>query len=331
MFNRDKLNKPTHSMNSIVLLTFDVEDWFQVENFKECIPFSTWSSYELRVEKNTYRILDLLDSFNPQSKIHHLQQKTNYESSTISYQPDGPSKLKTTFFILGWVAERLPNLVREIHSRGHEVASHGYYHNLCNQETKKELKKDLIDSKKLLEDIIGFPVHGYRAPSFSVNNEILKIIEDCGYLFDSSFNSFGMNKRYGKIDLIQNGKMGIAYRISDNFYEIPISNINFFNLVLAWGGGGFFRLIPLSLFKLGAYSILKRENTYLFFLHPWEIDPEQPKVSKASAFYKFRHYHNLRKNYSRLSKLLEHFQQCHFLSCYQYLKLKTREGQEKLE
>ncbi|MDL1968851.1 MAG: polysaccharide deacetylase family protein, partial [Deltaproteobacteria bacterium] len=131
-------------MNYHILLTIDVEDWFQVENFKQWIPFSSWSSYELHVEKNTHQLLDLMDSI------------TLEPSSLLASQlPSSANLPKASFFVLGWLAERLPGLVREIHSRGHEVASHGYNHNLCNQQSCEDLKKDLKDSKKLLEDIIG--------------------------------------------------------------------------------------------------------------------------------------------------------------------------------
>ena len=181
------------------LLTIDVEDWFQVENFKEYIPFSSWSSYKLRVEKNTLRLLDLLDS-------------VSFKFQVSSF------KIRATFFILGWIAEKLPNLVREIQSRGHEIASHGYSHNLCIKESPERLRSDLLKSKKLLEDITGTQVYGYRAPSFSIDNNVLKIIEDSGYTYDSSFNSFGMHSRYGHIDLSSGKKTGIAYRISDTFY-----------------------------------------------------------------------------------------------------------------
>ena len=251
-------------MSSHILLTIDVEDWFQVENFKQWIPFSSWQSYELRVEKNTHYLLDILDSIK-------LNKRTNPTSSP-----------KGTFFVLGWIAERLPHLVREIHSRGHEVASHGYCHNLCKECSFEDLREDLIDSKKLLEDSTGERIYGYRAPSFSINKDILKIIEECGYLYDSSFNSFGIHGRYGQVDLSHNIKKGITAKISDNFYEIPISNFRFGDRILPWGGGGYFRLIPSFIFRLGVQSILKKENAYLFYIHPWEMDPKQPRVKEAS-------------------------------------------------
>jgi len=222
--------------------------------------------------------------------------------------------------VLGWIAERLPHLVKEIHSRGHEVASHGYRHNLCTDCSSEDLKTDLVESKKRLEDTIGAQVFGYRAASFSIDDKILKVIEECGYLYDSSFNSFGMHSRYGQIYLSQNTQNGIATKISHTFYELPISNMKLGNRILPWGGGGYFRLIPFPVFSKGVKSILKKEKAYLFYMHPWEIDPEQPKVSEASEFYRFRHYTNLSKTYAKLSKFLESFNQCSFFTCHQYLK-----------
>jgi polysaccharide deacetylase family protein (PEP-CTERM system associated) len=292
-----------HDRQTYILLTIDVEDWFQVENFKRYIPFSSWPSYELRVEKNTYRLLDLLDSC----------------SSTHNAQLAIRSPIKATFFVLGWIAERLPHLVREIHSRGHEVASHSYLHNMCNEQPYEDLKKDFSGSKKLLEDITGSPVYGLRAPNFSISDDILKIIEECGYLYDSSFNSFVMRGRYGQIDLSQSVRNGIAAKISDKFYELPISNLKFAHQVFPWGGGGYFRFIPFTLFKIGIKFILGQEKAYLFYFHPWEIDPEQPKVNQASSFYKFLHYINLRKTHKRLSKLIENFAHCNFITCNQYI------------
>jgi len=304
-----------------LLFTIDVEDWFQVENFKQYIPFSSWSSHELRVEKNTHRLLNLLDS----ASSHHL--------ATRNSQPETRNPIYATFFVLGWIAERLPHLVKEISSRGHEIASHGYYHHLCNDCSPDDLKKDLIKSKSLLEDIVGFPVYGYRAPSFSISDDTLKIIEDCGYLYDSSYNSFAIHGRYGQISPFQNGQKGIAYKIPrtpnsklatrnsqlETFYELPISNLRFAHQVFPWGGGGYFRLIPFPLFRLGVRSILKKENAYLFYMHPWEIDENQPRVDEAFVFYKFRHYINLSKTHRKLSKLIESFAHCNFITCSQYL------------
>ena len=288
-----------------ILLTIDVEDWFQVENFKQYIPFPSWPQHELRVEKNVHRLLDLFDSCNLQPATHNRYAH----------------KVRCTFFILGWIAERLPHLVREIQDRGHEVASHGFNHNLCTEESSHRLKQDLLDSKKLLEDIIGAPVFGYRAPSFSISDNTLKVIEECGYLYDSSFNSFAMHGRYGKILLNSYAKKGISYQVSNNFYELPVSNLTIGkkSFVLPWGGGAYFRIIPFSIFKRGVESILKKENAYLFYMHPWEIDPDQPRVGETSPSCKFKHYINLKKTFLKLTHFIEYFGQCRFVSCRQYL------------
>lgn len=302
-----------------ILITIDVEDWFQVENFKRCIPFSTWSQKELRVEKNVHRLLDLFDSCNSQPSSHSM--KPDYELSATNYEESSKNNIKATFFTLGWLAKRFPNLVREIQARGHEVASHGFNHSLCIGKSCQSLEQDLLDSKKLLEDTINDPVAGFRAPSFSISNDILKIIEDCGYLYDSSFNSFAMHGRYGKLLLNSNSRKGISYQICHNFFELPISNLTLGKkgFVLPWGGGAYFRIIPFSIFKRGVGNILKNKNAYLFYMHPWEIDPDQPRVNHASSTCKFRHYINLSKTFAKLTRFIKYFSHCQFITCRQYL------------
>ena len=313
-----------------LIITIDVEDWFQVENLRQCIPFSSWQSYELRVEKSTHRLLNLLDSCTLKKTT------TSSQSGKSCLNNNSPH---ATFFVLGWIANRLPHLVREVYARGHEIGSHGNYHNLGINCSSDDLKRDIMDSKKLLEDIIGDRVYGYRAPRFSINNDILKTIEECGYLYDSSFNPFFMYSRYGHLDLSQNRTRGIAFPISSSrqqatsnkhrsaivnrqssiFFELPISNIRIGKHTLPWGGGGYFRLIPFPIFRLGVQSILREKNTYLFYIHPWEIDPDQPRVNDASVFCKIRHYLNLSKTHSKLSKFIKSFAHCNFITCSQYL------------
>ena len=276
-----------------ILLTFDVEDWFQVENFKEYISFDSWDSHKLRVEKNTHTILNLLDSFN--------------------FKP------KATFFILGWIARRLPHLVKEINNRGHEVANHGDHHHLCTKQSLKEVFNDLKKGKEILEDIIGKRVYGYRAPSFAINNDILQIIKETGHIYDSSFNSFSMHGRYGTIDLSDNNQKNITNKISDNFYELPISNLNIRQKIMPLGGGGYFRLIPFPLFKLGMNQVIKKDKAFLFYSHPWEFDPGQPSVEQASTGFKFRHYINLDKTHSKLASLIKNFKNLKFTTCIDYI------------
>jgi polysaccharide deacetylase family protein (PEP-CTERM system associated) len=302
-------------MNSIntkhmkhILLTIDVEDWFQVENFKPYIPFDTWGSRELRVERNVHQLLDQLDSLDFAAK--------GTGSADEIYENRMP---RATFFVLGWIADKLSHLVREIQSRGHEIASHGYNHQLCNQLSSPELKRDLLDSKKRLEEIIGSPVLGYRAPSFAVDDDILKLIQDTGYLYDSSYNSFSIHGRYGKISLNGDHKRGIAHKISDDFFELPVSNLMIKGRVLPWGGGAYFRLIPLPIFKLGINFILRREDAYLFYIHPWELDSQQPRVSEASTFARFRHYVNLKNARDKLTDMVSGLSHCRFITCGDYL------------
>ena len=280
---------------STILLTIDVEDWFQVENFKSYIDFSTWNSFELRVEKNTHMILDLLDAF--------------------SFKP------KATFFILGWIAERLPTLVRQIRNRGHEVASHGDNHHLCTALDKNQLAQDLLTSKKRLEDITGHAVYGYRAPSFAINDQVLKMIKQASYLYDSSYNSFSAHGRYGSIDLLKAVKKGGSYQLDNHFFELPISNLRLCNKTIPLGGGGYFRLYPTFFFKQGIKNVLKKDNAFIFYTHPWEFDPNQPRVHQASRGFKFRHYINLEKTESKLKQIIKSFSNYEFVTCQRYIDL----------
>jgi polysaccharide deacetylase family protein (PEP-CTERM system associated) len=305
---------------SVILLTFDVEDWFQVENFRQCIPFYSWPACELRIENNLHTILDLLDSIklnNPSNPSNPQHRPTSPSLCAMRSAPCGT--LKATFFVIGWLAERLPHLVLEIQKRGHEIASHGYFHKLCSEQSPDDLRMDLIKTKELLEDMTGTAVYGYRAPSFSISDDAIDIIIETGHLYDSSFNSFHLNKRYGRINLNGSNGNGILHQITDSFYELPISNLNIANRMIPWGGGGYFRLIPSKLFGQGVLSILKKQGAYLFYMHPWEVDPEQPRVSNIPIASKFRHYINLNKTFSKLSYFLHSFKNCRFLTCHQYL------------
>jgi polysaccharide deacetylase family protein (PEP-CTERM system associated) len=294
-----------HASQSL-LLTFDVEDWFQVENFKDWIPCTSWNDQESRVVRNTHRILDLLDT------VIRLPSSPGR---------DGDPRIKATFFVLGWIAERFPKLVAEIHARGHEVASHGYGHALANQMGIKALAKDLRRSKEKLEDIIGMEVLGYRAPSFSISDAVLDQIQKAGYLYDSSFNDFALHGRYGACDACRRAELrnSIAIEIEPNFYEIPISNYKWWGMTIPFGGGGYFRLMPFLLYRVGVRRIIARQQSYVMYLHPWEFDPGQPKVTAASLGYRFRHSVNLKRTLPRLRKLIGFFASCEFLTCREYI------------
>jgi polysaccharide deacetylase family protein (PEP-CTERM system associated) len=288
------LNTTASAEKPSILLTFDVEDWFQVENFKDYIPFLTWDSFDLRVGNNTLRVLDLLDSF--------------------VFKP------KATFFILGWIAQKMPDLVREIHIRGHEVASHGVDHHLPGSLSATDLAEDLAASKALLESIIQDNVYGFRAPSFAINDYVLTAIQKAGYCYDSSYNSFSGHGRYGTIDLSSAQQYQGSFRINDTFYELPVSNLTIADRVIPLGGGGYFRLLPFPVFKIGMEYVLKKDKAFVFYAHPWEFDPAQPRVNQASRGFKFRHYVNLHRTEKKLTALLNTFEQHDFITCGHYLK-----------
>jgi polysaccharide deacetylase family protein (PEP-CTERM system associated) len=281
-------------MQNTILLTFDVEDWFQVENFKKYIPYSSWGSKELRVEKNTNELLDLLDSVSV--------------------------PVQATFFILGWIAERYPDLVRDIQKRGHEVASHGFDHHLCYNQSPDDLRDDLLRSKELLEDLTGRQVAGYRAPSFSITDNTIALVREVGYLYDSSFNSYEGHGRYGALRLPQNAKLEAPiYAITPSFYEIPVSNLRVGSHIIPWGGGGYFRLLPAFLHRFGVKRILKQKKHYTFYMHPWEIDLEQPRVQEAKFFFRFRHYVNLHTTKRKLKLFIESNGDNSFQSCNDFI------------
>lgn len=287
--------KPASRNNKTILLTFDVEDWFQVENFKECISYSTWPLRELRVEKNTIQLLDLLD--------------------------DAPTRVGATFFILGWIAVRCPNLVREIHHRGHEVASHGVNHHLCYKQTSEMLRQDLIKSKEILEDIIGSEVLGYRAPSFSITDDAINCVQEAGYLYDSSYNSYEGHGRYGSLTQLKDVQQDIpVYTLSPSFYEIPVSNLRIGSTILPWGGGGYFRLLPSILHRAGVKYILKQSGCYTFYMHPWEIDPDQPRVNDVKSSLRYRHYVNLSSTKKKLQKLIVSNADHSFCTCKEFIQ-----------
>lgn len=261
-------------------LTVDVEDYFQVSAFSENINYSDWDNYPLRVEDNTRALLELFDQH----------------------------KVTATFFVLGWVAERTPGLVREIAACGHEVACHGFSHQLVYNQSPQVFREETLRSKQLLEDIIQQPVYGYRAASYSITERsrwALDIIAEAGFIYDSSIFPV-RHDRYG-----MPGTPEAPYILESpagrSITEFPLATARVFGYRLPVAGGGYFRLYPYLVTRLGLSQINAQQRPFIFYLHPWEIDPGQPRIA-ARWFSRFRHYNNLDKCQSRLHKLLGDFQ-----------------------
>ena len=283
-----------------ILITVDVEDWFQVENLRSRIRHQQWDSFELRVENNIRRLLALFAQHG----------------------------VVATFFVLGWLAERCPAMVRRISAAGHEVASHGYGHGLCYELPSPALREDLHRSKALLEDITGQAIYGYRAPNFSLTSELATLLAELGYTYDSSYNSFSLHDRYGKLDATWQPATNGCFVATSGLIELPVSNIRLGPWTVPWGGGGYFRLWPGSLFRWGVSRILKRHGFYLFYVHPWEIDPGQPRVTGLRRFDRFRHYVNLERTELKLHRFFSAFRSANFLRCYNKAKAANHEEHE---
>ena len=261
-------------------MTVDVEDYFQVSAFAGNINQHEWDKHPLRVENNTYKLLDLFDEVS----------------------------VKATFFTLGWVAERKPELVSEIARRGHEVACHGYSHQLVYNQTPEVFQEETIRAKSILEDIIQQPVLGYRAASYSITEKslwALDILAESGFIYDSSIFPV-RHDRYGMPDTPEY-PYHMKTPAGHSIIEFPLSTAKIINYRLPVAGGGYFRLYPYWLSKAGLRQINRQQKPFIFYLHPWEVDPEQPRIS-ASWFSRFRHYNNLDKCEPRLRKLMSDFQ-----------------------
>jgi len=261
-------------------LTVDVEDYFQVSAFAGSIGQREWDNHPLRVEKNTHKLLDLFDDY----------------------------QVKATFFILGWVAERKKDLVLEIAERGHEVACHGYSHQLVYNQSPEVFQQETIRAKNILEDIIQQQVRGYRAASYSITEKsqwALDILAETGFVYDSSIFPVH-HDRYGMPDTPEHPYI-LKTPAGNSIIEFPLSTAKIINYRLPVAGGGYFRLYPYWLSRMGLKQINRQQKPFIFYLHPWEIDPDQPRIS-ASWFSRFRHYNNLDKCEDRLRNLLADFQ-----------------------
>jgi len=258
-------------------LTIDVEDYFQVSAFAPYIRRDEWDARECRVERNVDRILAMLAS----------------------------RDTKATFFTLGWVAERYPQLVKRIVEGGHELASHGYGHERASDREPAAFSQDITRAKHLLEDIGGTAVKGYRAPSFSIGTKNLWAFEHlarAGYTYSSSIYPI-KHDHYGMPDSPR-----FAYRVASGLLEVPVTTLRMMSRNLPSSGGGYFRLLPygISRWMIRRINAVDRESA-IFYFHPWEIDAEQPRVAGIDAKTRFRHYVNIPRMESKLQSLLADF------------------------
>jgi polysaccharide deacetylase family protein (PEP-CTERM system associated) len=260
-------------------MSVDVEDYFHVSVFDGIVPRSAWESMESRVRPNTERLLDIFDEFD----------------------------IRSTFFVLGWVGERHPDLVLEIARRGHEVASHGYAHRLVYDQTRTAFRDDVKRAKAILEDAGGRTVLGYRAPSYSITPRslwALDVLIEEGYQYDSSIFPI-RHDRYG---IPVSGR--VPYRVdrpAGTLIEVPGSTTRAGSLNLPVAGGGYFRILPYWWTRWGISRVNELEHRpAVFYLHPWEIDPDQPRL-KTGRLGRFRHYRNLAETEARLRQLLTDF------------------------
>ena len=258
-------------------LTIDVEDYFQVSAFAPYIARSEWDTRECRIERNIDCILEML----------------------------ARRSIKATFFTLGWIAERYPRLVREIVEEGHELASHGYGHERASDQTPDAFFADIQLAKVILEDLSGCAVNGYRAPSFSIGQKNLWAFDSlarAGYRYSSSVYPI-RHDHYGMPESPR-----FVYEVRSGLLEIPITTLRMLNRNFPSSGGGYFRLLPYPLSRWMLRRVNRRDcESGVFYFHPWEIDPEQPRLAGISHKTRFRHYVNMSRMQDRLTRLLGDF------------------------
>ena len=269
--------RTAHDGAIVNALTIDVEDYFQVSAFSEHVQRSTWETQPSRVEANIDRILTLLSGAN----------------------------VRATFFTLGWIADRYPGLIRRIFEGGHEIASHGYDHHRATDQGYGAFLADIRLAKAVLEDVSGSEIKGYRAPSFSIGRRnvwAFDCIADAGYRYSSSVYPI-RHDHYGMPDAPR-----FAHEARTGLLEIPVATVRLLSSNWPAGGGGYFRLLPycISRWSIRRVNAVDRQPA-MFYFHPWELDPDQPRIEGPGLKSRFRHYLNLRRMAPRLSHLLDDF------------------------
>jgi hypothetical protein len=357
------------------ILTIDLEDYFQVHAFSDVIRFEDWDKFECRIERNTDRLLEILNAATHNSKLNIQNSNSGH---LVTHSPNNllTQSVKATFFVLGWIAERYPNLVRRIQKEGHEIACHGYAHRLVYTQSRNEFRQDIKKAKSILEEITGSEVMGYRAPSYSITNKsqwAFEVLAEEGFKYDSSIfpirhdfygipdaprfpfvislnenNNYEFSMLNVELNTTQNSDFkpqssvlevnslthslinsipnnstlntqkskledsnSLTHSLNNSraLIEFPLSTVKLFGQNFPISGGGYFRLFPYSLIKYGLKSINETEDKpFIFYIHPWELDFEQPKIREVSLRSRFRHYVNLNKTESRVRRLLKDFQ-----------------------
>lgn len=270
------------------IFTVDVEDYFHVSGFEDTVKRSDWDKFESRVISNTSVLLKLLDDYD----------------------------IKATFFILGWIAERFPEIVLLIHNRGHEVGCHSYHHRLVYRMTPEEFRQDTMKAKAILEEITGSAVKGYRAPSFSIverSQWAWDILYELGFAYSSSVFPI-KHDRYG-FRSAPAAIFDIELESGNSITEIPATTTELLNTRIGAAGGGYFRLFPYWFTSRIIRKLNEKSAPAVVYIHPWEIDPSQPKIG-GSFRSRFRHYTNLHTTLPKLRRLFSEF---HFSTVYDYL------------
>jgi polysaccharide deacetylase family protein (PEP-CTERM system associated) len=270
---------PPRSGAIVNAMTVDVEDYFQVSAFDMVVSRAAWDQFESRVVANTHRLLDLFAN----------------------------ADVRATFFVLGWIADRFPTLVKRIGAAGHEIASHGYHHQLAYMLTPQQFREDVRTAKIAIENAAGVPVRGFRAPSFSIieqNLWALDVLIEEGYEYDTSIYPIH-HDRYG----IPGAERHIhkLQRPAGSLIEVPASTVRVAGMNFPIGGGGYFRLLPSKWIRwgIGRVNGVERQPV-VFYVHPWEVDPGQPRLD-VNAVSRVRHYTGLKSTMRRLTRLLEEF------------------------
>lgn len=272
------MSTSTRPRDQRFLATFDIEDWFHAENVRGSLPSTDPDELEPRLEPNANELLDIL----------------------------GDAGVRSTCFVLGWVAERYPAIVRRIVDEGHELASHTHLHRNLRELPRREVEAELARAKDVLEQVGGCEVRGVRAPNFSVSDEVLDVLAEAGYWYDSSYFGFAQHDRYGRISATIDPVAPVV-EVRPQLLEVQMTRLPVGPIMVPWAGGAYFRLIPYQLFRRGVAERLRSTSWFTFYFHPWELDPEEPRPPGMPRSLRFRAYTGRRRTRRDLRRLISEF------------------------